>query len=172
MPLTDSFEETIHGTLVRDPYRWLEDRNSPETNDWIRSQQRLCDKYFDSCPGLNAIERRVRDYLDVEVVDQPACVRSRYFYRKRSTGQDQGTICMREISGDSERILVNPFQDGRFTSVGIHRISPDGSLARYQAASTHGQLRRSELSIITTFQSTRRSCRPSFAEGLPVSGRR
>jgi prolyl oligopeptidase len=132
MPLTDSVEENIHGALVRDPYRWLEDRNLPETYDWIRSQQRLCERYFDSCAGLNAIERRVRDYLDVEVVDQPACVRSRYFYRKRSIGQEQGTICTREISSDSERKLVNPSEDGRFTSVGIHSIAPEGSLLAYE----------------------------------------
>ena len=146
MSLTDSVEEIIHGALVRDPYRWLEDRNLPETDDWVRSQQRLCEAYFDSCPGLNAIERRVRDYLDVEVVDQPACVRGRYFYRKRSTGQEQGTICMREISSDSERILVNPFQDGRFTSVGIHRISPDGSLLAYELK--HGGADRKEIRFV------------------------
>lgn len=132
MSLTDSAEEIIHGTLVWDPYRWLEDGNLPETHDWIRSQQRLCERYFESCPGLDAIKRRVRDYLDVEVIDQPACVRSRYFYRKRSPGQEQGVICMREISSDSERMLVNPYEGSRFTSVGIHRISPDGSLLAYE----------------------------------------
>jgi prolyl oligopeptidase len=132
MPLTDSVDEVIHATLVRDPYRWLEDRRLPETGNWIRRQQRLCGSYFDACPGLNAIERRVRDYLDVEVVDQPVYVRGRYFYRKRSTGQEQGTICTREISSEGERILVNPSQDGSFTSVGIHRISLDGSLLAYE----------------------------------------
>lgn len=132
MPLTDSVEEIIHGALVRDPYRWLEDRNLPETEDWIRSQQRLCEKYFDSCPGLNAIERRVRDYLDVEVVDQPACARGRYFYRKRSIGQEQGTICTRGDSGGTARILVDPAEDGPFISVGIHRISTDASLLAYE----------------------------------------
>jgi prolyl oligopeptidase len=132
MSLTDRVEEMIHGALVKDPYRWLEDRSLPETDDWIRNQQRLCDRYFDACPGLNGIERRVRDYLDVEVVDQPACVRSRYFYRKRSTGQEQGAICMREISSESECILVDPAQEGRFTSVGIHRISPNGSILAYE----------------------------------------
>lgn len=132
MPLTQSVDEIIHGCLVRDPYRWLEDRNRPETADWIRTQQRLCKEYFESCPGFNAIERRVRNYLDVEVVDQPACVGGRYFYRKRSAGQEQGAICTRELSSDTERTFVDPAEDGPFTSVGIHRISPDGSLLAYE----------------------------------------
>jgi prolyl oligopeptidase len=132
MPLTDSVEEIIHGSLVSDPYRWLEDRTLPETDDWIRSQHRLCEKYFDSFPGMSGIERRVRDYLDVNDVDQPACVRGRYFYRKRSVGREQGAICIREISSGSERILVDPLEDGRFTSVAIHHISQEGALLAYE----------------------------------------
>jgi hypothetical protein len=27
--------ETIHGTVVHDPYRWLEEQDSPETRAWI-----------------------------------------------------------------------------------------------------------------------------------------
>lgn len=79
-------EEMIHGILVRDPYRWLEDRTLPETEEWIREQQRRCDKYFAECEDLPAIEERVRAYLDVEVVDQPTKVGGRYFYRRRGRG--------------------------------------------------------------------------------------
>ena len=85
-------EEMIHGVLVRDPYRWLEDRSLPETEEWIREQQRRCDAYFGECEELPAIRERVREYLDVEVVDQPARVGERYFYRRRARGQEQGCI--------------------------------------------------------------------------------
>ncbi|KAA6465260.1 S9 family peptidase [Acidobacteria bacterium AB60] len=132
MPLTDIVEEIVHGTVVRDPYRWLENRSLPETEAWIRAQQRRCDTYFDACQNLSAIERRVRDYLDVEVVDQPAQVRVREFYRKRTVGQDQGSIFVREIVSARERLLVDPSRDGKYVSVGIHRISPDGTLLAYE----------------------------------------
>jgi prolyl oligopeptidase len=132
MPLTDPVEEIVHGTVIRDPYRWLEDRNLPETEEWIRTQQRRCDTYFAASQKLSAIEHRVRDYLDVEVLDQPAHVRDRYFYRKRSEGQEQGSIYMRVAAGGNERVLVDPYKDGRFTSVGISRISPDGTLLAFE----------------------------------------
>src|SRR5260370_471748 len=83
-------EELIHGVLVRDPYRWLEDRNLPETEEWIREQQSHCDRYFAECGEFEAIRERVREYLDVEVVDQPATVGDRYFYRRRDRGQERG----------------------------------------------------------------------------------
>jgi prolyl oligopeptidase len=146
MPLTDPVEEVVHGTTVRDPYRWLEDRNLPETQDWIRTQQRSLDSYFSSCAGFGTLEHRVRDYLDVEIVDQPACVRGRYFYRKRSMGREQGAICMREVSSDSERILVDPSQDGRFTAIGIHRISQDGAFLAYEIK--RGGADRKELGFV------------------------
>ena len=132
MPLTDAVEEIVHGTVARDPYRWLEDRSLPETEEWIRDQQRRSNRYFAAYQNLSAIERRVTDYLDVEVVDQPAQVQDRYFYRKRSVGQDQGCICVREIPGGDERVLVDPSQEGRFTSVGISRISSNGALLGFE----------------------------------------
>ena len=33
-----SVTETIHGVTITDPYRWLEDQDSPETRAWIESQ--------------------------------------------------------------------------------------------------------------------------------------
>jgi prolyl oligopeptidase len=130
--MTEAAEEMVHGALVRDPYRWLEDRTLPETEEWIRTQQRRCDTYFAACQNLSAVESRVRHYVDIEVVDQLAHVRGRYFYRKRSVGQDQGSICVREISSGNERVLADPSQDGRFTSVGISRISSDGAILGFE----------------------------------------
>jgi prolyl oligopeptidase len=124
--------EVLHGQAINDPYRWLEDRSLPETDRWIREQQRHCDEYFELCPGLEAIRDRVRSYLDVESVDQPTRVAGRYFYRRRNRGQEQACIYMRDIATDVERLLVDPSTQGPFISVSIHRISPTGSLVAYE----------------------------------------
>ena len=146
MPLNTSAEEIIHGVTVNDPYRWLEDRELPETDVWIREQQQRSNAYFSMCPELSAIESRVVKYLDVEVVDQPARVRDRYFFRKRREGQEQGSICVREEMCDTERVLVDPAKKGAFASVGIYRISPDASLLAYEVK--HGGEDRKEIGIL------------------------
>ena len=46
----DSVTDNYHGTFVADPYRWLEDENSPETNDWIAAQNKNTDQYFAQVP--------------------------------------------------------------------------------------------------------------------------
>ena len=150
MSMTDSrfapVEEMIHGILVRDPYRWLEDRGLPETEEWIRVQQRRCDEYFAECEELPAIRERVREYLDVEVVDQPAKIGDRYYYRRRNQGQEQGCIYVRDAFTGIERLLVDPSAEGPFVSVGIHRISSDGSLLAYECR--HGGEDKKSIQIV------------------------
>jgi prolyl oligopeptidase len=140
-------EEMIHGVLVRDPYRWLEDRSLPETEEWIRKQQHHCDEYFAQCENLPAIRERVREYLDVEVIDQPARVGDRYFYRRRARGQEQGCIYVRDTITKTERLLIDPSTEGPFVSVGIHRISADGSLLAYELK--HGGEDRKSIHIVS-----------------------
>ncbi|WP_169746995.1 prolyl oligopeptidase family serine peptidase [Edaphobacter aggregans] len=125
-------EEIIHGVVVFDPYRWLEDRSLPETEEWIVDQQQRCEQYFSECGTLDALRSRVRDYLDVEVVDQPTKVAGRYFCRRRDPGQEQASIYVRGTATRPERLLVDPSDQGAFASVSIHRISEDGSLMAYE----------------------------------------
>jgi prolyl oligopeptidase len=125
-------EEVIHGVLVPDPYRWLEDRGLPETEEWIADQQQRSKEYFAECGNLDALRSRVREYLDVEVLDQPAKVAGRYFYRRRDPGQEQASIYVRDIATGHERLLVDSTEQGVFVSVGIYRVSEDGSLLAYE----------------------------------------
>ncbi len=136
MPLTalihSPIEENIHGVIVPAPYRWLEDRNLTETKELIADQRHNCDEYFSGCGTVDVLQNRVRAYLDVEVVDQPAKVAGRYFFRRRSEGHEQGCIFSRDIATGHERLLVDPSEHGLFTSVGIHRVSGDGALLAYE----------------------------------------
>jgi prolyl oligopeptidase len=53
-PETPTVEQIddYHGTLVSDPYRWLEDTNSAETKAWIKAQNQLTQSYLeDSSPN-------------------------------------------------------------------------------------------------------------------------
>jgi prolyl oligopeptidase len=128
----DSVEDVLHGVVVRDPYRRLEDSAAPETREWIRNQQTLCEDYFAQCEDVTPIRERVRTYLDHELVDQPAKVGDRYFFRRRSPGRERACLYVRDGIGDTERLLVDPSDWGPFVSVGIHRISREGSLLAYE----------------------------------------
>jgi prolyl oligopeptidase len=124
--------EMIHGIPVADPYRWLEDRGSLDTERWIAEQRARYDAYFQELGSLEPLRSRISEFVDVETVDQIGKVRDRYFYRRRDVGRQQASIFVSDAQDRSERVLVDPSGMGPYTSVGIHRISPDGSLLAYE----------------------------------------
>ena len=131
-PAFHPIDEVLHGVQVRDPYRWLEDRSLPETKQWIEAQQKQCNAYFSGCDTLGTLRRRVEEFLNVEVVDQPVKVEGHYFYRRRNRDQEQACLYERNAATGREKLLVDPYGQGPFTSVGIHRISDDASLLAYE----------------------------------------
>lgn len=52
--------ETLHGVEITDPYRWLEDQNSPRTRAWLEEQTAYTHAYFDTIPGREQIGERDR----------------------------------------------------------------------------------------------------------------
>jgi len=124
-------EDILHGVRVADPYRWLEHRSLPETQAWILKQERHCHDYSKDCLELPEIRSRVQRFLDVEVTDQPVRIGSRYFYRRRSKGEEQASIFVRDLTTDEEVLLVPAPQDP-FVSIRIHVVSPKGHLLAYE----------------------------------------
>jgi prolyl oligopeptidase len=129
-PVTD----VLHGVAVTDPYRWLEDANSPETRAWIEAQQTYARDYLNRIPGREHIFQRVRGLLDVETYDSVCKAGTRYFFRKRLPGQEQPCIYFREGADGSDELLVDPSQrgTGRYTAVKPLRPSWNGRLLLYQ----------------------------------------
>src|ERR1700722_12176181 len=124
--------ETLHDTAVADPYRWLEDRNLPETERWIANQGARLDHYMQQLGPLVRLKQRVLDYVAVETVDKPGQVCGRYFYRKRRVREQQPSIFVLDPLTQTERLLVDSSDQGPYTSVNIHRVSADGNLLAYE----------------------------------------
>jgi prolyl oligopeptidase len=129
-PVTD----ILHGIPVTDPYRWLEDHNSPQTRAWVEEQTRYARAYLDRSPGRAQIRGRVKELVDVETYDFFLKSGTRYFFRKRLQGQEQPCIYFREAAEGGDQLLIDPGQRGTgdYTSVIPLRISPDGNLLLYE----------------------------------------
>jgi prolyl oligopeptidase len=152
-PVTD----VIHGVPVTDPYRWLEDQDSPRTRAWIAEQSRYARSYLDNIPGRERIRDRVRQFLAVETYDSLQKVGSRYFFRKRLPDQEQPCIYMREGADGKDQLLIDPLErgTGTFTAVKPLRISPDGRLLLYEVKEGGERTGTFELLVIST-----RKCLP------------
>jgi prolyl oligopeptidase len=128
--VTDFF----HGVPVRDPYRWLEDQDSPRTRAWIGEQTRYARNYLDAIPGRDLIRRRIREFLVVETYDSLQKVGDRYFFRKRLPEQEQPCLYMRDGAHGKDQLLIDPAERGTgpYTAIKPLRVSPDGRLLLYE----------------------------------------
>src|ERR1700730_11964578 len=108
----ENVTEVLHGVPVTDPYRWLEDQESPRTRAWISAQTRYARSYLDSIPDRKRIRDRIRELLDVETYDSIQKVGNRYFFRKRLPGQEQPSIYLREGADGELRLVLGPPQLG------------------------------------------------------------
>jgi prolyl oligopeptidase len=130
---TDNVVETIHGVSVADPYRWLEDQNSPETRSWIDAQDRCTDAVLESVPGRAQIAKRLTELMKVDTLGLPVERNGCYFFMKRRSDQDLFVIYRRKgLHGDDE-VLVDPqpMSADHSTSVSLMDVSHDGSLVAY-----------------------------------------
>jgi prolyl oligopeptidase len=132
--LIEPVTEVLHGVEIVDPYRWLEDQNSPSTRRWLEEQSGYTRTYFKTLPGRENIRERVAELLSVPSVSDPWNVGNRYFFLKRLKDGEQPAIVMRDGLFGNETILVDPAlrATGASTAVAIAAISHD---ARFLAFS-------------------------------------
>ncbi|MGC2331867.1 MAG: hypothetical protein WA581_10460, partial [Candidatus Acidiferrales bacterium] len=126
--------EILHGVPVTDPYRWLEDQDSPRTREWIRNQTCCARAYLDGISGRGRIRQRIREFLAVETCDSLQKAGNRYFFRKRLAEQEQPCVYMREGPSGKDELLIDPSArgSGRYTAVKPLRASPSGRLLLYE----------------------------------------
>ncbi len=128
----EEVKETIHGVVVSDPYRWLEDQNSPETRAWIDAQNACTQGLLKTLPGSDAIAKRLGELIKVDTIRLPSERGGRYFYSKRAAGQDLFVLYMRRGTGPEE-VLIDPasLSADHTTSVNFEGLSDDGKLVAY-----------------------------------------
>jgi prolyl oligopeptidase len=129
----DDVKETLHGVTVEDPYRWLEDQNSPETRQWIDAENKYTQSMIGNLPTRPAIEKRLGELLKVDNYKETFERNGRYFYAERKADQDQFVLLTRKTAAAAPEVLVDPhpLSQDHSTSVNYVDVSEDGTLAAY-----------------------------------------
>jgi prolyl oligopeptidase len=68
---TGDVVDTIFGTPVADPYRWLEDDMSEETAAWVREQNKVTFGYLEGIPYREQIKERLTQIWNYEKFSMP-----------------------------------------------------------------------------------------------------
>src|SRR5262249_3460628 len=125
--------ETLHGVAVTDPYRWLEDQQSPETRAWIDRENGYTDSLLGSLPQKPHFAQPVQQLLNTDQIGTPAVRAGRSFFTRRGVGQDLFSIYMRESASGPDVLLIDPapMSEKHTTNVGISDVSDDGKMIAY-----------------------------------------
>ena len=129
----DDFKETVQGVEIADPYRWLEDQQSPETRAWIDAQNKYTRSRLAAWPGGEALRRRLSELMRVDTIGMPVVRNGRYFFKKRPADLDQGILYMRQGPDGKDEALIdpNPLSADHSTGVNLAGVSEDGELIAF-----------------------------------------
>ncbi len=134
-PTTRKIDQTddYHGVQVSDPYRWLENPDSEETQAWVEAQNAVTFGYLNEIPAREKIKQRLTQLWDYEKYGIPFKEGDRYFYYKNDGLQNQSVLYTLTSLDGEPKVLIDPntlSEDGTVALGGIS-ISQDGKLMAY-----------------------------------------
>jgi prolyl oligopeptidase len=132
----ENITDDYHGTRISDPYRWLENDTSAETEAWVREQNKVTFGYLEKIPFRNQVKERLTKIWDYPKYSVTFKKGERYFYFKNDGMQNQSVLYMQENLEADPEVLLDPNQlseDGTVALAG-YNISKDGKYLAYAIA--------------------------------------
>ena len=125
--------DQIQGVPVPDPYRWLEDDHSPQTEAWVTAQNELTFKYLARIPARPRIFDRMTELWNYEKYSIPFGWGGRYFFTRNDGLQNQAVLYWLDRLDSEPRLLLDPnilSADGTIALTSV-AISKDGRRVAY-----------------------------------------
>jgi prolyl oligopeptidase len=122
-----------HGVKVPDPYRWMEDIDSPATRTWVEAEDKLSRDYLAALPGRAAIAARLKQIWNYERWGAPARHGHYWFYTHNDGLQNQAVIFVTTDPGTPGHVLLDPNTLSKDGTVALREtaVSDDGRLFAY-----------------------------------------
>ena len=100
--------DDYHGTLVPDPFRWLEDDTSAETGDWVARQNAVTFGYLDTIPFRSALRERMTQLVNYPRISAPE-VKGRWrLFAKNDGLQNQAVYYLQDGESGEPVVLLDP----------------------------------------------------------------
>ena len=126
-------KDTYFGTVVPDPYRWLENDTSAETAAWVKAENEVTQNYLSQIPFRDAIKARYENLYNYEKYSAPFR-QGKFMYYYKNSGLQNQSVLYREADGNNtaeEFLDPNSFSKDGTTSLAGINFSKDGSMAAY-----------------------------------------
>ena len=125
--------DQYHGVGVPDPYRWMEEIDSPQTRAWVQAQVKVSRDYLAALPQRAEIGRRLKEIWNFERWNAPQKYGSNWFYTHNDGLQNQAVLFVTADPADKGRVLLDPNTLSADGTVSLRNtaVSDDGRLLAY-----------------------------------------
>jgi len=159
--------DDYHGTKVVDPYRWLEDPDSPESRSWIDAENHLTEGYLADIPARAGIRERLTKLWNYPKFGAPFRKAGRYFFFKNDGLQNQSVLYKQASLSANPATLLDPnllSEDGT-VALSTLALSDDGRLLAYGTAASGSDWEEFRVRDVATAQD-----RPDHLKWIKFSG--
>ncbi|HXD34440.1 MAG TPA: prolyl oligopeptidase family serine peptidase [Pyrinomonadaceae bacterium] len=159
--------DNYFGTMVADPYRWLEDENSSETAKWVEDENKVTFSYLETIPYRAQIKARLEKLLNYPRIGAPSRRGEWFFFSKNDGLQNQSVQYMQKGLDGTPEVLLDP---NKFSADGTgvlaaNSLTNDGKYLAY-GISEGG----SDWSKVYVMEVATRKMWPDKVEWLKASG--
>ncbi len=156
------------GTEVRDPYRWLEDTDAPDTKAWVAEENCVTFAYLARIPERSRIRERLTRLWNYERYGVPSREGGVYVYSKNDGLQNQSVYYWQPALAAEPRILIDPntlASDGT-VALTAWDVSHDGRYFGYGTAAAGSDWNELHVRVIATGRDLRDTLRWIKFSGL------
>lgn len=118
---------------VADPYRWLEDPDSEETNAFVEAQNEITRPYIDGCPFKEKIKDTLTNLWNYPKVSHPSRYGKKYFQYRNTGLQNQNVMYVLDDSRSEGEVFLDPnlFSDDGTVALTCTAFSESGDVLAY-----------------------------------------
>lgn len=129
----ESVSDSFHSVEIKDPYRWLEDPDSEETQTYIEAQNSITKPFLEAGEEWQTLNTKLTKFWNFPKYSCPTRHGDRYFFYKNTGLQNQNVLYVQKSLSEEPSIFLDPnalSDDGTIALVGS-TFSDDGSLFAY-----------------------------------------
>jgi prolyl oligopeptidase len=125
--------DSYFGTKVADPYRWLENLDSQQVQDWVKAQNALTQPRLAELPARPWLKARLTQLWTYERYDVPLKRGTRYFYLHNDGRQNQSVLQVADSLESPGRVLFDPNTAREDATIAVSDFTPDvqGNVVAY-----------------------------------------